>query len=193
VRRLLATLATLGLVATLATGAMAQGDEKGRNQDKNRSGTQKIRGMVSEVVAEGELAIDYRTNRAVVVQAAYLTIVGSPVSGRDDTKANAKDDRSSRQRDNIYVVWLTPRTKIYQASDGSGKSDRKKEAALEQLEVGDFVEVEGNVTEASAANAWANQTPQMRRKHGRDRVYSLDATAVTILPPKGDEKSSGKD
>src|SRR4051812_7124151 len=83
VRKRFAALATFGLAAVLGSVARAQ-DDKTATGDRNRdqSGAQVIRGVVAGVTAEGELAIDYRTNRAVLVQAAYLTVVGSPVRGQ---------------------------------------------------------------------------------------------------------------
>src|SRR3954453_3615808 len=149
-RNLLAALGVFGLGTARGAAAWAQDDKKGtdnpaqkRDQDqdrnKNRSGPQTVRGVVAGLTAEGELAIDYRTGQAVVVQAAYLTVVGSPAGGqegaskdsskpgdpdrRDKDQAKGKDkDKdgdSDKDRDNVYIVWLSPRTKVYEASGDS--------------------------------------------------------------------------
>ena len=126
-RRLLAASAAFGLVIALGSSAWAQ--------DKNRTEKQTVRGVVAGVTAEGEMAIDYRTNKAVLVEAAYLTVVGSPVDGQGHTanvSTNPKDserrekgqnrgDHPDQQRDNVYIVWISPETKVYEASGDSGK------------------------------------------------------------------------
>ena len=213
--KLLAALVTFSLGIALGSGAWAQDDKsgignpgqnqnQGQDRDKNRSDTQTICGVVAGVTAEGELAIDYRTNRVVMVQAAYLTVVGSPKKGLEgasnasskpgdsdrQAKEQARDDESGEQRENIYVVWLSPRTKIFESNGDSGRSDQKKEVSLDRLEVGDRVEVQFNRREESDADAGANQTEQMRRKHGRNRIVFGDATAITILRSKSEDKSS---
>jgi len=222
-RNLLAALGVFGLGIALGSAAWAQDDKKGtdnpaqkrdqdqnQNQDqdrnKNRSGPQTVRGVVAGITAEGELAIDYRTGRAVMVQAAYLTVVGSPAGRqegasktsskpgdpdrRDKDQAKGKDNDSDKDRDNVYIVWLSPRTKVYEASGDSGKPGQKKEAPLSRLEIGDPVEIQFNPREQSDADPGANQTEKMRSKHGRERIFVGDATEITILPSEDEDKSS---
>jgi len=217
VGKLLAGLATFGLGIAIGSGAWAQDDKReagnqgqnqkqGRDQDRDRSGVQTIRGVVSAIAAEGEMVVDYRTNQAVMVQAAYLTVVGSPTRGQEGASdasarpggSNRQDqeqagrDRSGKGRENIYIVFLSPRTKVYAASGDSGRSEQKKEVPLDLLEVGDRVEVQLAPRAQSGTNAEANQTEKMRRTHGRHRTYIGDAMAITIQPPKsGDDSSSG--
>jgi hypothetical protein len=172
-----AILAGLGLGIALTLNALAQ-DNKGAG--KGQASPQTIRGVVSAVTAESELVIDYRTKQAVMAGAAYATIVGSPV-----TESKSAD---SGQRDNVYVAWFSPRTKFYKVSDSS-KPDQKTPASLDDLQVGDRVEVQFVLRDATDASTGSNQTEQMRRKHGRDRIYVGDAMALTILPPKSNGKS----
>jgi hypothetical protein len=189
-KTLLAALLTFGLGIALGTGAWAQDNKSGAG-NQGQSETQTIRGVVAGVTAEGEVVIDYRTNRAVLAQAAYATIVGSPVTGQGGAsdrreKDQAREDQSGKQRENIYIVWLSPGTKIYEASDASEGSGQKKESSLDRLEVGDRVEIQFTPRQESAGNPGANQTQQMRRTHGRNRTFVGVASSITILPSKRD-------
>jgi hypothetical protein len=190
-RRTFGALATLVLGLVLTSTAWAQDGKQGQNQDKAQPSTQTIRGMVAEVTAEGELAIDYKTKQAVYVQAAFLTIVGSPIPG--SRPKNVKQEQDEAGRDNVYIAWLSPRTKMYKVSGDADKPGPKKEVSPDELEVGDFVEVQLNLRDATDVTPGTNQTDAMRKTHGRDRVYVGDATAVTILPPKDDDDKPSPD
>ena len=210
-RRVLAVVAACGLGIALGSDAWAQ-DNKGandnQNQDKDRGGMITVRGVVAEVTAEGEMAIDYQTNRAVLVEATYLTIVETPKDGQgdaskrgdadrndNDNKKDQANDDDDTDRRNIYIVSISPRTKVYQASGDSGKADQKKEASLDGVDVGEVVEVQMTRRAETAANAGANQTGPAKRKHGRYRVVFGDANVLTILSSDTDDGSSsrGKD
>lgn len=194
-RKLLAASAAFGLGIALVSGAWAQ--------DKNRAEKQTIRGVVAGVAAEGEMAIDYRTNKAVLVEAACLTVVGSPIDGQGHTsnvstnpgdserreKGQKRGDHPDKQRDNVYVAWVSPETKVYEASGDSGRSEQKKPVSLDRLEVGDPVVIELNRLEETDAHVAASQTDQMRRTHGRNRIVYGDASAITILPAKKEHGS----
>jgi hypothetical protein len=194
-RKLLAALAAISLGITLGSGTWAQ--------DKNREQKETIRGVVAGVTAEGEMAIDYRTNKAVLVEAANLTIVGSPVEGQghasnvspkpDDSerrdKGQERGNHPGKQRDNVYVVWISPETKVYEASGDSGRSEQDKPVSLDRLEVGDPVMIELNRLEETDAHVAASQTDQMRRTHGRNRIVHGDASVITILPAKKEHGS----
>ena len=72
---------------------------------------------------------DYRTNRAVAAEGTFLTVVGSPTKAHADANratatATATEERgsSNRSRHNVYIVWLTPKTKICEANAASDKS-----------------------------------------------------------------------
>jgi hypothetical protein len=222
-----ATLATMVLALTLGQIAWAQqgtrpapgrpgenptaGQNQNQNatagQDRNQSAseTETIRGIVAGITAEGEVAFDYRSNRAVMAEAAFLTVVGSPLkseAGDSVRRANANDNErsgsSGKKRHNVYMVWLSPRTKICESSAEYGKSNQaqsqgeKKEVTLDQLEVGDHVEIQFNRREESGANSVAHQTEQMRRKHGRHRTFVGNASSITILSYKDEDRSGSK-
>ncbi len=191
--RLAASL-TFALWITLGTAAWAQDNrtgagKQGQETNQGRSDTQTIRGVVAGVTAEGEIVVDYKTNRAVLAEADYLTIVGSPTTGQGSASERrggeqAGENQSGKKRENIYIVWLTPKTKVYEASDTSGGAGQEKETSLDRLEVGDRVEIQFTPREESAGRPGANQTARMRGRHGRDRTYVGDANAITILPSK---------
>jgi hypothetical protein len=190
-RGLLASAATIALGLVLSPGVLAQEKDSKDRPDRHQSGT--ICGVVSGITTEGEVVVDYKTKRAVEVDAAFLTVVGMPARWEEsgDGKASAATDK---KRENIYVVWLSPRTKVCkcEACEASGKPDpsKTKECSFAQLEVGDRVAVKFNRRDESATSAGANHTDSMRMKHGRHRIVSVDAQEITILPPARDEKSA---
>jgi hypothetical protein len=183
-------------------------------RDPRTAKVQTIRGVVSGVTAAGEAVFDQRTRQAVMAEMSYLTIVGSPVGGdsankdankdKDSTANNRENnaraantgDNAQQQdngRHNIYVVWMSPRTKITTMIDQSGKESTKRDATVDQIEVGDRVEFQFVQREESPGNAGATQTDTTRRKHGRQRTYWGDAQTLTILPPKHDNEPATKE
>ena len=128
---------------------------------------------------------DYRTNRAVAAEAAFLTVVGSPTKAdgakRPERPPRANEERGStnRKRHNVYYVWLTPRTKICESNCASRevatpqaeaqRSEQKREVAFDNLEVGDHVEIQ-----------FARE-----RRFGLDRLCSPDRADAqeTRAPP----------
>ena len=105
-----------------------QNPTAGQYRDQKSSETETIRGVIAAVTAEGEIMFDHRSNRAVAVEAAYLTVVGSPVrwEGNSEDKATAtgteRSSSSGKKRHNVYIAWMTPRTKVCEASKESEKS-----------------------------------------------------------------------
>ena len=194
-----------------ATGGQSQ-TQTGRQEGTRTAGEMEtIRGVVAAITAEGEVMLDYRTNVAAKSEAAFLTIIGSPVkseagetAGRATATGTATDragtDASHRRRHNVYIAWLTPRTKICDAQDDRGQEGQnreanaanstKKEIALDQLEVGDHVEIKFSHGDSSASNAGVHQTQQMRQKHGRHRTFVGFANEVTVLPYSEHHQSS---
>jgi hypothetical protein len=160
----------------------------------NASDTMKVRGVVAGITVTGETAIDLKTDTAMIVEASFLTVVGSPVDDKDkgdsSTRTADASSGSERPRHNVYTIWMTPRTKISQRNAEAAKSDSSKsdsntkDMSFDQLEVGEIVEIEFNPQDESAANAVSPKTQQMRRTHGRHRTFSGYATSVTILPRK---------
>ena len=100
-------------------------------------------------------------------------------------------------RHNIYIVWLTPKTKVCEVPHGAVGSENTKtehapkEVSLDKLEVGDQVDVQFTAEEDSAAHN-VHQSHQMRQRHGRHRTHVGYATAITIMaPPEHVQSSSG--
>jgi hypothetical protein len=210
---LLAAVSTLVLTLTLSASSRAQQENprpaggEAQNptagqQQKNEfaAATETIRGVIAGITAEGEVMFDYRNNRAVAAEAAFLTVVGSPTKSsaageaiRPAAAASEERGSANRRRHNVYIVWLTPKTKICEAAPQGEKAgtqgetrnaEQKREVALDSLEVGDHVEIQFALRDDSSSTGSAHQTEQMRRKHGRNRTHVGFATAVTILPPK---------
>ncbi|WP_406696317.1 hypothetical protein V5E97_35525 [Singulisphaera sp. Ch08] len=215
-RKVLAVVAACGLGIALASGVWAQ-DNKAANGDQNqekdkaRGETITVRGVIAEVNAEGELAIDYQTKQAVLVAATYLTIVETPKDGQGDASkrgdADRKDEGKDKDKDqakdgdedddtsrrNVYIVWLSPRTKVYEASGDSEEAGQKKEAPPDRIDVGEVVEVQMTRRAETAAEPGVDQSGPARRKHGRYRVVLGDAKEITILSlATEDEPSSRK-
>jgi len=180
-------------------GAKTENPTAGENRNQASSATETIHGVIAGITAEGEAMFDYRANRAVAAEAAFLTVVGSPTRMRDSEAtrstgaANEERGASNRRRHNVYIVWLTARTKICEANaqnekSGAGaetrQSEQKREVALDNLEVGDRVEIQFTKNDESGAIGFAHQTEQVRKKHGRHRTQVGFATEVTILPAK---------
>ena len=197
------TALVLGL-ATCQVGWAGDDQDKDKKADKADNSAMKmetVRGVVAGVTVEGETAVDYDSGRAVTVEAAYLTVVGSPRmmdkdkadDDKDDDKAKGDKSGSSMGRQNVYRVWLSPRTKVCECSDDSGDKDKMKDVALDKLEIGDRVEVHFSHREKSATGGNNAKNDSMKMKHGRHRIYSVDATSIAILPPDHDHDSADKD
>ena len=193
---------------TRTEGAANANPTAGQNRTQTSSAKETIRGVIAGVTAEGEAMFDYRTNRAVAAEAAFLTVVGSPVKN-EGTEATRTDEgfecgsRRCAKAHNVYIVWLTPSTKICEGQAHGGKAaaagetrreDQKRELALDNLEVGDHVEIQFTKNDESGATNSAHQTDQMRKKHGRHRTHVGFATEVTILQDSDSHaaKSEGK-
>jgi len=178
----LTAVALLVLVPT----SWAQDKDKDNKNNASDTNTMTIRGTVAGVTVEGETAIDLRNNTAMTVEGAFLTVVGSPSKNRNESGDRAAESKSGseRVRDNIYLIWLTPRTKISERNMDAGKSDAnaKKDVGFDQLEVGDCVEIQFTRREESGSNSVSPKTEQMRKRHGRHRTYSGYATAITVIP-----------
>jgi len=171
--------------------------------------------VIGGVTVEGETAIDFRTNRAVLVESSYLTIVGSEVDQgrqRDRDQANRKNDQNesnSREagdrqasadhhRHNVYLVWITPRTEIRRAAARRGDGDRDAQSNERQNQNTadasrntsavsfDLLEVGDRVeVRFHPRNTASENQNSMNRRHGRHRTYFGDASAITILSEPG--------
>jgi hypothetical protein len=116
-------------------------------------------------------------------------------AGEANRREAGADDRNSshRRRHNVYYIWLTPKTKVCEdwtdhgktaAVNDKGTSAQKKEVTVDNVEVGDHVEIQFVSNEGWSASHPAHQTDQMSRKHGRHRTYFGQATSVTIMAAK---------
>ena len=213
-RKSLATAMALTLGLALTSGVRAD-DTTDKDKDQKQSDSahsQTIHGLVAGVTVEGETAVDYESNKAVMLEAAYLTVVGAPGHGRQggvdrnrDRNANRdgataksddhnRDDASGGGRRNVYLVWLSPKTKV---CSSDGPNGDKKECSLDKLEVGDRVEIQMSRRDESSNNRQGNPTESMRKKHGRHRIYVGDATEITILSSprenRGNANASSRD
>jgi len=188
-------------------------NERAGAGDQSRTGAQMqtIRGVISGVTAEGETAFDFRANRATTVEAAYLTVIGSPKMDQgkahdkdrdkgktgDDSSGNDKSGSADRKRDNVYIVWLTPKTKVAEQSYGGpdGSLETVKDLNFDRVEVGDRVEIQFMPRDESQSGANTVQSDKSKAKHGRHRTFVGDANWITILPQKHDDHhgSSSKD
>jgi hypothetical protein len=188
-------------------GAANQNPTAGQERNQASSANETIRGVIASVTAQGEVMLDYRTNRAVAAEAAFLTVVGSPVktegaeTARTATGSSEERATSNRRRHNVYIVWLTPRTKICEGTARSEKtaaageterSDQKRELAVDNLEIGDHVEIQFTKNDDSGSTGSAHQTEMMRKKHGRHRTHIGFATEITILPETGSHDALGE-
>ena len=215
----------LALVAVLGPNAQAQNANANanRNNDRDAGKQETVRGVIAGVTVAGETAIDYATHRAVTAEMTYLTIVGSPVrdSGsqdrdRDGANARNNDDRNrdnnnasadnNRRRHNVYVIWMTPRTEIRDATSRDGNAnanannnDRNqnqreaqgKPVTLDTLEVGDTVRVTFTRREFSQSGG-QNQNQAQANRHGRHRTYFGDANSLTILAEPGRQRDGNR-
>lgn len=219
-RTLLATATALTVGLVLTSGLRADdkdNDKTNKDSQSNKSQTQTIHGIVAGVTVEGETAIDYQSNKAVMLESAYLTVVGSPGHGHQGGDAdhnrgnqgdqNAKNNSNNSNhhgsansggRHNVYLVWLSPKTKVCEANNAgnsggnaNANSGNKKECSLDKLEVGDRVEIKMTSRSESSTNNQGTPTEEMRKKHGRNRIYVGDATEITILAAPREHGSSG--
>jgi hypothetical protein len=211
---------TLGLI--LAPVAMA-GDDKKSSESKEQEQT--IRGVVSGVTVMGETDIDYATKKATTAEATYLTIIGHPsdsseksggqgqvASGKEGEKkdtdkdvkrtSNASSDEKassgegSRHRMNVYVVAISPKTKVCEckSTGKEGSSSAKEEACdLEKLEIGDRVEVCFNPKMESKSSDDKAGAQASSQKHGRHRTYFGMANSIKIMVEPGSGNSQSSD
>jgi hypothetical protein len=184
--------AALGVAVAFAIAARAEDTNKGNRAEGTSShGEWTVRGMVAGVTTAGETVVNYESGRAEAAEAAFLTIIGSPDRGRRDrdrdadggrdraNKAEGKSNegRAMRNRDNVYVLAVTPSTKVREATGGSREAIESAAAAsFDKLELGDHVL-------ATFKRADSGQPPKAGdMKHGRHRIYRGELVSLTILP-----------
>lgn len=190
----------LGLM--LAPAAWAGDDNKKSEGAKGQE--QKVWGVVSEVTVLGETDIDYKTRKAVTAEATFVTIIGHPAhhdamhkdaatAGNEnkdrDVKRTSNDSSANsgerhRHRMNVYVVAVSPKTKVCEVrAMGKDSSASAKEEAceLDKLEIGDRVEVCFEPKMDSKSSGDKEEARGALSKHGRHRTYFGTATAIKIM------------
>lgn len=194
----LVTAVVLVLSLAFGSSASAQADKTTSNDkggNANKTEMQTIRGVIAGVTAEGETAFDFNANRATTVEAAYLTVVGSPKVDKGDShdknaggNADNKSGSADKKRENVYIVWLSPKTKVDEQSYGpDGKLQTVKDMNFDKVEVGDRVEIQFMCRDESHSNTNTVHSDKAKMKHGRHRTFVGDANWITILPQKHDE------
>jgi len=191
---LCASVSALVMAVVLSPSAWAQQERRTAASDGNSAAHMNttIHGTVAGITAEGEIFFNHQTSTAVKAEGAFLTVVGSPIRSetaqnerRSETTGDERRGDAGARRHNVYIVWLTPKTKVCEATHESGTSQNaKKEVTLDQLEVGDHVDVQFTPEEDSVAHNNVHQSQQMRQKHGRHRTHVGYATAITIMPSR---------
>jgi len=187
----------------LSSYARAQQDStRGAGGEKRASHMQTIHGVVAGITDEGEVFFNHQTGTSTKAEAAFMTVVGSPTHGeavaeREHRAATTERERSHAQggerRHNIYILWLAPNTRINEMTrEASGTEHAKKNLALDELEVGDRIEVTFAPEERPASRASVHQTEHMRSKHGRHRTHVGIASAITIMRPSEQGQSGAK-
>jgi len=195
----------VALASWLASSSWSQAQQGGEKEKEPIT----IQGVVAEITAEGEVIFDYAHNKAVEAEAAFLTVVGAPKtsqSGGGERATKVSSDKSGQtdgKHDNIYIVWLTPKTKVckctvdnsgvQRASTSSSPRSEKKECSLDNLEVGEMVEIQFIPRSENNERQVGHQTEKMRQTHGRDRTYVGYAAEVTILEPTSSSPSGSQD
>ena len=151
-----------------------------QNRNQASTATETIRGVIAGITAEGEAMFDYRANRAVAAEAAFLTVVGSP-----SQNARCRSDPTDRRRkrrtrcvepkaaqclhrlaDPADQDLRRPRARVKSRPPGAEtrQAEQKREVALDNLEVGDHVEIQFTKNDDSGATGSAHQTEQMRQE-----------------------------
>jgi hypothetical protein len=235
-------LAAAGVQAQTEGRNQGRNDNQRKEQQQAQGEAKTIRGWIANVTVEGETAIDFNSNRAATVEMSYLTIIGSEGQGRmrgrgqgaregdsnerergnrdqaagqgAQNERNNRDRQASgeRQRHNLYIVWLTPRTEIRNAASyrDRGRNDQERGnqergnantkadanrggvealAGFTDLEVGDRVEVRFLQTRSGEENATTSS-----RRHGRHRIYFGNAQSITILSePSQNDRDRDRD
>jgi len=205
----LAAAVMLALGLALVPVALSADDAKKSDSKDASSDTMTIHGIVSGVTVEGETIVDAKAKRAVEVDAAFLTVVGMPAHHHHHGSGDAKDDKDKgkeqekgnadasahrgHHRANVYMVWLSPKTKVSSRCDDSGKETAKKDCGLDKLEIGDHVEISFSRRDETVGHSGSSVSDAMKTRHGRHRIYAVNAQEITILPPaimQGEHASS---
>jgi hypothetical protein len=206
-RRTFVNLVALGMTLALARGAAAQDRDKAGSKDDRDSGQRHtVRGKVAGVTVVGETMVDYDTGQAVAAQVTYLTVLGSPRDGhhsgsadpndqgKGDDKANKSSDKGgsgdastggSSDRDNVYLLAVTPRTKVWDKSsgqDGASSNASSKASASSKTNSGSNAQASDKDRGGAADD-----------RAGLGRLEIGDRVDVEWMPLASADKSKDKD
>lgn len=196
-----------------------------RQQTQNQKGQQQtVRGTVVGVTSVGEALVDPQTNSAVMVEKDYLTVLGNAAGQRGQgnrTRDNA--DRGNQaennqadndqQRQNLYLIAITPQTKVHKqmgrraadrdATDkAQDQNEQQSRQNFEQLEIGDRVMVRFSSTERLHAKSDSKEGKERTtgfrgnpstQKHGRDRIFVGEASEIAIMSTPGNQRGQNRE
>jgi len=193
------------LLLALVPAARAGDDDKKASEPK--SSEQTVKGVVSEITLLGETDVDYKTGKAVTAEATFVTVIGHPAvkeaekkgseskdaerkdSEKTSAGAAAKSGEGHRHRMNLYVLAVSPKTKVCECEESKGTSASKETSCeFSKIEIGDRVEVCFDPRTKKGSEAGAEM------KHGRHRIFFGVANDIKIMTGhEGDKTSSGSD
>ena len=183
----------LGLLLALAPAGRA---DDAKPSDKKDAGPQTVHGVISDFTIVGETDVDETTGKAMIAEATLVTVIGHPphhdamhkdqADDKDKKDTKAASAGRERRRMNIYIVALTPKTKICEVTatgkDASAPA-KEEECKLENLEIGDRVELSFNPKVMSGgADDDKGDSKKAGQKHGRHRTYFGTAAAIKLMP-----------
>ncbi len=182
---------------TLAPLALA---DDAKPKDKMDDAPMTIHGVISDFTVIGETDVDETTGKVMTAEATLVTVIGHPHHDRSLSTALAKAEkegaeikagkevgiedrakpemggRGNRNRMNVYVVAISPKTKVCDMTpDG-----KDVEIKLDQMEVGDHVELVFD-PKVMAKSSGKEEPKKGEMKHGRHRTYYGAATGIKLL------------
>jgi hypothetical protein len=158
----------IGLALAFPAAAVAQQTNQEKASRSGVPGEKTIRGVIGGVTSAGETVVNLQTGRAESAGGTFLSVIGSEESGQRG---------EARQRENMYILELTPSSVVREATGRSREAVKKASGvSFEQLEIGDWVEAAFQWDDSTRTTTSANT------KHGRHRVYYGKLISITVLP-----------
>ncbi len=187
----------LGLA--LAPAALAE-DTKS-TADKKDETPIVVRGVISDFTVLGEADVDETTGKVMTAEATLVTVIGHPhhdhslTAALDKAKKEGAEAKAGkevgiegkekkemgseggRRRMNLYMVAITPTTKVCDVSP----SGKETECKLEELEIGDVVELTFEPKMMAKSSSDKEETKPGTLKHGRHRTYLGAAIGIKLM------------
>ncbi len=192
----------LGLA--LAPAALA---DDAKPADKMAEGPIVVHGVISDFTAIGETDVDETTGKVMTAEVTLVTVIGHRHHDRSLTAALDKakkegaevkagkevgiedkkkemDGPGNRSRMSLYMVAVSPKTKVCDVSPAG----KETEVKLEELEIGDRVELTFEPKMMSKPSDKDEAKPG-QLKHGRHRTYLGAATGIKLMgePMEGEK------